>query len=171
MFHIFLLWLEEHSMMNILIVNGPSCYSIEAVSIFSQHSCSDKISPKNLPVKGLTNFTDLTLVDLILPHPGKCYPPYPTLLNQHYPSKCYLYYPTLENVTYPTLHYPTNTTLANVTYPTLHYPTNTTLANVTYPTLPRRLTGWLKKVCLCVLKKSKLLFRSFLLFIMRVPDQ
>ena len=111
-------------MMNILIVNGPSCYSIEAVSIFSQHSCSDKISPKNLPVKGLTNFTDLTLVDLILPHPGKCYPPYPTLLNQHYPSKCYLYYPT-------------NTTLANVTYPTLHYPTNTTLANVTYPTLPR----------------------------------
>ena len=28
-------------------------YSIEAVSIFSQHSCGDKISHKNLPVKGL----------------------------------------------------------------------------------------------------------------------
>lgn len=28
-------------------------YSMEAVSILSQHSCSDKISHKNLPVKGL----------------------------------------------------------------------------------------------------------------------
>ena len=26
---------------------------MEAVSIFSQHSCGDKISHKNLPVKGL----------------------------------------------------------------------------------------------------------------------
>ena len=51
LFSILLLWLEEHSMMNILIVNGPRSYSIEAVSIFSQHSCSDKISPQNLPVK------------------------------------------------------------------------------------------------------------------------
>ena len=28
-------------------------YSMEAVSILSQHSCSDKISHKNLPVKEL----------------------------------------------------------------------------------------------------------------------
>ena len=55
-----------------IIVNGPRSYSIEAVSIFSQHRCSDKISPKNWPVKGLTNFTDLTLVGLILSYPGKC---------------------------------------------------------------------------------------------------
>ena len=28
---------------------------MEAVTIFSQHSCSDKFSQKNLPVKGLIN--------------------------------------------------------------------------------------------------------------------
>lgn len=28
---------------------------MEAVTIFSQHSCSDKFSPKHLPVKGLIN--------------------------------------------------------------------------------------------------------------------
>ena len=93
------------------------------------------------------------------------YPTQPTLPWQMLPT---LPYTTLPWKMLPTLPC---TTLANVTYPTLHYPTNTTLANVTYSTLPRRLTGWLKKVRLCVLKKSKLLFRSFLLFIMRVPDQ
>jgi len=33
--------------------NGPRCYSIEAVGIFTQHTCSDNSSLKNLPVKGL----------------------------------------------------------------------------------------------------------------------
>ena len=82
-------------------------------------------------------------------------------------------YTTLPWKMLPTLPYTTLPTLPWQMLPTLPYTTlpYTTLANVTYPTLPRRLTGWLKTVCLCVLKKSKLLFRSFLLFIMRVPDQ
>lgn len=43
---------------------------MEAVSIFSQHSCGDKISHKNLPVKGLRGInvlsTKLLIEDTIL---------------------------------------------------------------------------------------------------------
>ena len=45
-------------------------YSMEAVSIVSQHSCGDKISHKNLPVKGLRCInvlsTKLLIEDTIL---------------------------------------------------------------------------------------------------------
>ena len=47
--------------------------SMEAVSIFSQHSCGDKISHKNLPVKGLRGInvlsTKLLIEDTILMSP------------------------------------------------------------------------------------------------------
>ena len=33
--------------------NGPRSYSVEAVGIFTQHTCSDNNSLKNLPVNGL----------------------------------------------------------------------------------------------------------------------
>jgi len=33
--------------------NGPRSYSIEAVTIFMQHTCSNNNSLKNLPIKGL----------------------------------------------------------------------------------------------------------------------
>ena len=33
--------------------NGPRSYSIDAVTTFVQHTCSDNNSLKNLPVKGL----------------------------------------------------------------------------------------------------------------------
>ena len=48
-------------------------YSMEAVSILSQHSCGDKISYKNLPVKGLRCInvlsTKLLIEDTILMSP------------------------------------------------------------------------------------------------------
>jgi len=48
-------------------------YSMEAVSILSQHSCGDKMSHKNLPVKGLRCIkvlnTKLLIKDTILMSP------------------------------------------------------------------------------------------------------
>ena len=45
-------------MMNIFncyIVNSTGVFKNGSCTIFSQHGCSDKFSPKHLPVKGLIN--------------------------------------------------------------------------------------------------------------------
>ena len=97
--------------------------------------------------------------------------PYPTLLNQHYPGKCYLPYPTLP---YPGKCYLPYLTLPWQMLPTLPYTTLPTLPWQMLPTLPypTQATNRMAKegMSMCF-EKSKLLFWSFLLFIMRVPDQ